>query len=395
MEDYRKLRTTFDRSSPDDQARAHAEANEFYLEHLEEMDAGCEVSWEHCFREDEDELSAIQHAYNILIDDGEDVFASECQNDPKPAIAVGAGELTADQIARKVSVYAAGVVPPGSEKLDAFIDPHLGVLYYGVGAWEPDFTGSVIDYGTWPNQRTNYFALREARYTLAKQYPGTQMEGWLRAGLDELVALIAGFEWIRDDDGASMRIDRILVDANWGDSRDVVYQFCRESPHSAILTPSHGMYIGASSRPLNDKQHRKGDRIGLNWRQPRVANRREVRHVVFDPNFYKSFVHSRLAAPLGARGSLCLHAGEPHEHRLLADHAVAEYRVHTQGRGRRVDEWKVRPQHEDNHYLDVLAGLCVGASMEGIALPTNTGDERSRKKRRKWSFSGGEPRRAQ
>jgi len=34
-----------------------------------------------------------------------------------------------------------------------------------------------------------------------------------------------------------------------------------------------------------------------------------------------------------------------------------------------VDEWKLRVDGLDNHWLDCLVGCAVGASMEGVALP--------------------------
>jgi phage terminase large subunit GpA-like protein len=62
-------------------------------------------------------------------------------------------------------------------------------------------------------------------------------------------------EWPRDD-GAAMRIDRCLVDANWGTSTDVVYQFCRQSRHAAVLMPSHGRFVGAGSKLRDRRQLR-------------------------------------------------------------------------------------------------------------------------------------------
>ena len=41
----------------------------------------------------------------------------------------------------------------------------------------------------------------------------------------------------------------------------------------------------------------------------------------------------------------------------------------TEGRGRTVDEWKLRPERGDNHWLDCLVGCAVAASMEGASLP--------------------------
>ena len=56
------------------------------------------------------------------------------------------------------------------------------------------------------------------------------------------------------------------------------------------------------------------------------------------------------------------------KHQLLAEHLVAEYCVPTEGRGRKVDEWKIRLGGSENHWLDCLVGCCVGASVQGVSL---------------------------
>ncbi|MCG3127088.1 MAG: hypothetical protein CHACPFDD_01946 [Phycisphaerae bacterium] len=56
------------------------------------------------------------------------------------------------------------------------------------------------------------------------------------------------------------------------------------------------------------------------------------------------------------------------QHRLLAGHPTSEYRVKTEGRGRTVDEWKLRVDGLDNHWLDCLVGCAVAASMQGATL---------------------------
>jgi len=43
--------------------------------------------------------------------------------------------------------------------------------------------------------------------------------------------------------------------------------------------------------------------------------------------------------------------------------------VKTEGRGRTVDEWKMRPSVTDNHWFDCLVGCAVAASMQGVVLP--------------------------
>jgi phage terminase large subunit GpA-like protein len=356
--------------------RRGEEATEFYRQHRAEMDEGAEVAWPE--RYNYDELSAIQHAWNLRLQD-ERAFWAEYQNEPLPETTEPSGGLTADQVADKVNRVPRGEVPADAITLTAFVDVHQSLLYWLVIAWAEDFTGYVVDYGTYPRQDRGYFAAYDARPSLSDILPGAGLEACLRKGLDEAVAACVGREFRRAD-GAIMRVERCLVDANWGQATDLVYDFCRYSPFAGSLLPSHGRYIGAASRPLNDYQRRPGDRCGLNWRIPSPANARAMRYVIYDTNYWKSFVAGRLAMAIGDRGGLTLFGCNPNDHRLLADHLTAEYRVRTEGRGRVVDEWRQKAVHRDNHWLDCLVGCAVAASIQGIAPP---GLERAAKPERK------------
>jgi len=145
--------------------------------------------------------------------------------------------------------------------------------------------------------------------------------------------------------------------------------------------PSHGRFVGASSRPFSEYRSKPGDRAGLNWRIPSIKGRRDIRHVLFDSNFWKSFIHARLAVAMGDKGCLSMFGRDPQAHRLLAEHLTSEYRVKTEGRGRVVDEWKLRPEASENHWLDCIVGCAVAASMQGVVL-AGTGAERPRKRKR-------------
>jgi len=345
-------------------------ATEFYKQHRTAMDEGAIAAWPERFNHDE--LSALQHAMNLKLQN-EAAFFAEYQNEPLPEVQASDDLLSADQIAAKVSGHQRGQVPLGCTRLTMFVDVQGKALFYLVAAWEDDFTGYVIDYGTEPDQKAAYFTLRDLRRTLATAAPRAGVEGAIYAGLERLIAATVAREWRRDD-GAMVRIDRCLIDANWGSSTDVVYQFCRQSPHAGVLMPSHGRYVGASSIPFSDYKRKRGERIGLNWRVPVVTGKRAVRHVVFDTNYWKSFAHARLAVPMGDPGCLSLFGSKPEPHRLLSEHLTSEYRVRTEGRGRTVDEWKLRVDGLDNHWLDCLVGTAVAASMHGAVLfGTDTG----------------------
>jgi len=338
-------------------------ATAFYCENREAMDAGARVAWPE--RHNEDELSGIQHAMNLRLRDGAAFFA-EYQNEP---IVETEGEemLTAEQIAAKTNGYERGVLPLGAAHLTMFIDVQQKALFWLIAAWEESFTGYVLDYGTWPDQRRAYFTLRDVHRTLGRATPGAGLEGSIYTGLERLCDERVDRVYRRED-GAQMKIDRALIDANWGQSTDVVYQFCRQSKHAGIILPSHGRFVGASSIPFSEYRRKRGDRIGHHWRIPSTTGKRQVRHVLIDTNYWKSFVHARLAVAMGDPGCLSLFGHDEKAHRLLAEHLTAEFRVKTMARDRTVDEWKLRATRPDNHWLDCLVGTAVAASIQGAAL---------------------------
>jgi len=355
--------------------------NEFYRAHQAELEAGAVVAWP--ARHAPDEVTAIQHAMNLRIDRKDHAFFAEYQNEPLPIDPVGADELTADEIAAKVNGHARGLVPLWATHLTAFVDVQAKALFWLVAAWGDDFIGAVVDYGTEPEQRSAYFTLREIRRTLATAAPRAGLEGAIYAGLERRMQALLGREWRRED-GAQLRIDRCLVDANWGSSTDVVYQFCRQSRYAGLVLPAHGRYVGASSIPFSEYKRKRGDRVGLNWRIPLLTGKRAVRHVLFDANYWKTFCRARLAVPLGDPGCLSLFGRQPEQHQLLAEHLVSEYCVKPTGRGRTVDEWKLRQDGTDNHWWDCLVGAAVAASVLGVTL-FGTDAPPTKRKRVRWS----------
>jgi hypothetical protein len=209
-------------------------------------------------------------------------------------------------------------VPNSSTQVTAFIDVQGQLLYYMVCAWDQEFGGAVIDYGSYPDQKRSYFTLREARPTLADVAPGAGLEGSIFAGLDKLTNDLLSFEWQREGSGV-FRIGLCLVHASWGNSTDTIYEFCQRSVFGGTLMPSHGKYVEAASTPFAEYQKQLGDRVGHNWRIPSTTGKRAIRHVVYDTNYWKSFIFARLAVALGDKTCLSLFGTQPESHRLLAD----------------------------------------------------------------------------
>lgn len=376
LDSYAQLRRTYDPQDPEDQIRAHRRANDFYRQHREEMAAGAEVSWEHCFDEQSEE-SAIQHAYNILIDDGPESFAAECQNRPQEAER-GEGVLEAKQICQRLSKRPQGHLATACAELTAQVDVHDRALFWSVVGYQRNFSGELIDYGIYPPQPGGVFALRDCKRTLGRRHPGKGKEGAILAGLLELIQELFSREWPRED-GQTQQIGLGLIDAGY--LPDVVHEAIRLSGQAARLRPSLGRAIGPAARPMSEYTYKPGDRRGLNYGMFRRAGRR-MPIVEFDANYWKSRLRDRLISELGEPGCLLLFGKDPRTHRGLAHHLTAEQPVPVAGPGRKLEQWKQPPGCE-NHWWDSLVGTAVAAAILGCRLPgmeTSAKSARSRKR---------------
>lgn len=363
--DYARVRTTYDPDDPDDQARAKTDATRLYESRRTEADAGCEVSWESCFDPDS-EVSAIQHAYNKLIDLGEEAFAAECQNKPLPKVVTTADQLTEPKLALKLSRLPRGMVPLSCTKLTAFIDVQQKMLFYTVCAWSPGFSGTVIDYGTFPDQNRSQFTLRDGSRTLIKQFPGTGVEGAIFAGLRALTDKIMPRDWRRED-GTMLKIDRCWIDSGWGELTETVHTFCRQTPHS--VRASKGLSIGPTQLPISQYTRKTGEEYGLEAMISPAGNGRQL--AKFDTNWWKSFVAKRWLTSFGDHGSLSVFGVDREAHRTFFAHQVAEKpQEHTSG-GRTIMKWILPPSKPDNHWWDCVVGAAAAASFEGIRLDSH------------------------
>lgn len=355
---YRDARNTFDKDVPGDQARAHEEANRLYLENREAADAGCVVSWESCF-DPEREHSAIQHAYNALIDDGPDVFASEFQNQPLPNEAQSRA-LASDDVRQREIAVPRWIVPRGLDTLTAFVDVQEKLLYWAVVAWGAQLRGHLVAYGAYPDQGRAYFSLRDARKTLVKAAGGVALEAAIHAGLDSVAQMLMDREFARESDDAVLRVQQMFVDANWAQTAGVVRDFARRSRWGPRVLPTHGRFVGASGATLSDRKVERGERVGSNWRTSTINRQR---HVLFDTNYWKTFLAARCKLPAADPQAFTLHAGD---HSMLTEQLTAEYPTRVEARARVVDEWRLIPGR-DNHLFDCVVGAAVAASYAGVS----------------------------
>lgn len=340
-----------------------ARATAFYAQHRKQMDNGAKVAW--AARYDADEISAVQHAMNLKLRN-EEAFFAEYQNEP-----VSQAEetivVTADSMMERVNGRKKSDVPKASAYVSAYIDVQDKVLFYLVAAWQADFTGSVIEYGTYPDQKRRHFTLREAKRTLKRTYQGAGTEGAIHAGLLDLGKQLLSRDWPVAGSQQSMRIERLLVDAGY--LPGVVADACRQL--GGVAMPAKGKGITASMRPMAAYQRRPGERHGHHWYVPNVSRTAEVRHVLIDTNYWKTHVHRSLGRAEGDPGALTLYGKSPTTHRMLAEHVcLAETCVQTEGQGRVLYEFSAKPAKPDNHLFDCLTGAAAAASMLGAGAET-------------------------
>lgn len=359
-------------------------AARYYKKNRKAMQEGAEVSWEH---RREDAVDGLENAMRKFIQDRASFF-SEMQNEPEPDVSdEDVDVLPSEAIARKVSGYQRWQIPPACERLTWFVDVHKQLLYYVVCAWEPGFTGYVIDYDTWPQQKAQYFDLRHARQTIwgdPRITAGT-MEGKVAQALDHCFGEICGRKWERLD-GAVMDLDLGLVDANWGECTQAVYDVCLQAKtkYGRRIMPSHGMPFGPAKMPISRWDRKKSGKKGMygeEWHIPPPGRGRALRHVLFDHGRRLSFLHRRLATAAGDPGSLYLYHASANRHRLIAEHLTSEKGSKASGTYGDLVIWTLLPGR-DNHWLDCLSGCCTAESILGgkVAVKLKPRDDAAAKK---------------
>ena len=360
-------------------------ATKYYKKHRKAMDKGSNVGWADRFDKSKGELSALQHAYNLLLRD-EDAFWCEYQNEPRDPYE-DTELLTVKELMAKHSGYTRGTVHPQADTLTAFIDVQGKCLYWVVVAWRTDdFSGWIVDYGAWPDQKISAFKLSNVRNTLAKKYPGAGKEGRIKAGLEDCIDYLVG-RIFKAPDGAQHRVRRIGVDVAWGDLNTTLVEVCRTHEHAAMVVGCYGRGIKPTQAPMSAWAKVSGEIRGVHWIQRQSKG--GGRHLLSDVNFWKTFVHNRFAVASGDKGSLSFPKPKQRnktEHKMLADHCRAEIRKHEVTDQRRGDVWSLPSEKPDNHLFDCIVHCAVMASVEGVRLVEHA-KPRTKKKRRGYSGS--------
>lgn len=333
---------------------AIAQATQFYVDRRSEMDAGAVVANAHRY-DPHHEISALQHCYNIIADQGQEAFLTEYQNDPPETAGPQESGIYPDLVASRVSGFERGVVPPHCPLLTGAVDIGKTVMHWVVTAWCKSGSGTVIDYGVhdvFPRDRDNeqaielailqaLYGLRDSLLGAAYCYPG----------------------------GEIVPLQCMLIDS--GRWERPVYEFVRATGQK-LWRPSKGIGEDSTGRRTI-------------FRQPDRAtpNRRIGEHCVLslqeasgiwlvdmDTPYWKGWLHERFMTPPDApQGCLTLFGSDKRQHTAFAHHICSEIEIEEFVDGRGLKRfWK--KVNRNNHWLDATYAACVAASLHGMQLLT-------------------------
>jgi hypothetical protein len=341
-----------------------AKTNSWYQANQKKLEAGLRAAWPE--RKNDDELTAIQHCLNLIQDRGKDIFDAEYQNDPQPEQSGDDWHISAVDIAAKVNGLTRGIVPLWATKITSFIDVQQRLLYYAVAGFGEGNRGSIIEYGTWPEQKAREFTYLEIRNTLSRLYPRRGVKGSITAGLNDLTTNLLTRDWKRED-GTAARINQLGIDSgNW--TKDV-HEFVRSSKFAGLILPSKGKGITSDKTPMSEWKKKPAEQIGEEWilsPQPKHASRL----LTYDTHYWKRELFLRLATPLGDPGDLSLFGSETVlTHRMIASHLHGESWTKTEGQGRTVYVFAEKPSRPDNHLFDCAVG-CLVMTLPGLKKQT-------------------------
>ena len=341
-----------------------ARATAYYIEHRKLMDEGGKVAWE--LDKEEGYVSALQWCMTVAILQPE-YFRCELQQ-KGAAPKAGVIQLVAEELITRLSTVPRGIVPASASYLTGFVDSSDHVLWWMVCAWMKDFTGWVVDFGTWPDQQRQQFYKSDLTRMLEHELPGHSWEEAFVNAHKQVDELLLGREWPVQN-GGKRQIDKLLKDWSDGDHKKRIEPQVNASPHKASIRPSKGFSPKPGKKPVHLWGDPKRDwHTNSDW----IERRTDVpMHVQYNANVWKGNTAKRLRTIVGAPSALLLPGNDEMDLMLLAEHLTAEVAkpIVYDGTPGTVYEQLV---DRDNDWWDCLVGNVVAASMLGCALPGET-----------------------
>lgn len=325
-------------------AQPKGTATAYYSAHRSELEAGAVVMCESLFSEGE--VSALQHARNYLVENGEFSFAAECQNEPLSLTPEADYTIDARTVAAHLSHRPRGRIPEDSVSLVAAVDINKYAAAWAVVSATGGAVYEVIDYGFW---------LPKGRRAL---WDGEQSEA-------PQVAVAAAVQGVVHDllktKPYSPEVKVVAVDAGY--QAPTVYDACaalaREYRGRRII-PARGLSGDKYDPPTKARRIRLGQLADYR----RNANGNAL--MLWDSTHWHMVAQRGFLLPVSAEGAVALYGGNAGEHAIYAEQMCADRleRSYLTPYGKTAAVWTTTGRNEMG---DVTAQALAALSCEGIA----------------------------
>ena len=238
-----------------------------------------------------------------------------------------------------------------------------------VCGWAKDFSGWVVDYGTWPDQGRPVFYQSDLAHKISELLPGAAWEEAFVLAHNQLEEYLFS-KW--------PDLDLLLKDWSDGQHKPRIESQVMASSQRNRIRPTKQAAPKPGKKPVHLWGHDRRDRNnGQHW----VERRTETPvNVQYDANFWKTHSARRLLTTIGAPSALVFPGTDPNANRLLAEHCTAEQPKQVTYDGASGILWE-QPPGRDNDWWDCLVGCTAGASMVGCVLQGETATATKTQKR--------------
>jgi len=361
-DEFGRILLNFNKFQEGDRERAQRRAKEFVVNNYEKLHEGAEVSWEEAYEWDSDdpvEVSALHHAMIFYYEEGEEAFNYECQcKIDKDVEEEATIKATTEQITSRISHLPRKKVPVQCTHIVTHIDCNQDILTYMTVASPTQLYPYIIDYGTYPKQKTDTWKKDKVQTKLCDLYPDIPREDvatLLYVAVSDLSEVLAKEQYERED--TNNLLNRFIgIDTRW--HVDTLVRAIRESSVRPFLLPTQGLFYGEKDKPMMEQTNLDHD---LHYHcYTGVSTDRTVSMLKIDVNSLKTLVHRGFIARHGTIGSIKWFIPETISgHLLAAQHIVSEdpeQKVNMKA-NRIITEWH-HDGYRDNEFFDNLVG-CV------------------------------------
>lgn len=369
MTEYAEIRSRYDREIRGSRDKALRRAAQWVMENYDELHEGHEVAWEYAYSPGppEHEVSAIQHAYNIILDDGMEDFEFEYQCNTEYGMTNENVTIHApvERIVSKQLPLPRKVCPQETRKIVTHIDVNMDILTYVTMASGNPIRPHIIDYGTYPKQHGKWSKKVRVGIPLRTTYSNPDYREVLYLATLDLIEFISQQNYKRED-GIELTNNVIGIDVRY--EEQFITRAIRESIFRNMVVPCWGIYVGPDEDSLHQRNYPAGVAIHDNCVEVPSKDGTLV-YLNFDANFMKTELHKGFNLDQGVKGSVTLFQEEfPGQHTIFADHLNSEHPKRVPGKktNRTRIQWYEKKQQPDNEFMDNASCCLALLRREGL-----------------------------